>query len=131
MRIIVNGTFDILHRGHLEMLQYAKSLGDYLMVAIDTDRRVKELKGPTRPVNNEKDRAYMLKSLKAVDYCWTFDSDNELREIIKIYSPDIMVKGSDWRGKDIVGGEFCKEIRFFERINDYSTTNTIQDIINR
>jgi D-beta-D-heptose 7-phosphate kinase/D-beta-D-heptose 1-phosphate adenosyltransferase len=131
MKIMVNGTFDILHRGHLEMLQYAKSIGSYLMVAIDTDRRVKELKGPTRPINNEKDRVYMLKSLKAVDYCWTFDSDDELREIIKTYNPDIMVKGSDWRGKDIVGGEFCKEIRFFERINDYSTTNTIQDIINR
>ena len=131
MKIMVNGTFDILHRGHLEMLQYAKSLGSYLMVAIDTDRRVKELKGNTRPINNEKDRMFMLKSLRSVDYCWTFDSDDELREIIKTYNPDIMVKGSDWRGKDIVGGEYCKEIRFFERLDDYSTTNTIQDIINR
>jgi D-beta-D-heptose 7-phosphate kinase/D-beta-D-heptose 1-phosphate adenosyltransferase len=131
MKIMVNGTFDILHRGHLEMLQYAKSIGSYLMVAIDTDRRVKELKGSNRPINNEKDRMFMLKSLKSVDYCWTFDSDDELREIIKTYSPDIMVKGSDWRGKEIIGGEYCKEIRFFERIDDYSTTNTIQDIINR
>jgi D-beta-D-heptose 7-phosphate kinase/D-beta-D-heptose 1-phosphate adenosyltransferase len=131
MKIMVNGTFDILHRGHLEMLQYAKSIGSYLMVAIDTDRRVKELKGFNRPINNEKDRMFMLKSLKAVDYCWTFDSDDELREIIKTYSPNIMVKGSDWRGKEIIGGEYCKEIRFFERIDDYSTTSTIQDIINR
>jgi len=131
MKIMVNGTFEILHRGHLEMLQYAKSIGSYLMVAIDTDRRVKELKGFNRPINNEKDRMFMLKSLKAVDYCWTFDSDDELREIIKTYSPNIMVKGSDWRGKEIIGGEYCKEIRFFERIDDYSTTSTIQDIINR
>lgn len=131
MKIMVNGTFDILHRGHLEMLQYAKSLGDHLLVAIDTDKRVKELKGSARPINNQIDRRFMLENLKSVNTVYWFNSDDDLREIIKNYNPDIMVKGSDWQGKEIVGGEYCKEIRFFERLNDYSTTNTIQYIINR
>ena len=80
-KIVVNGTFDILHRGHLEMLSYARSLGNYLLVAIDTDRRVQELKGPGRPINNQTDRALMLQSLKFVNEVQLFDSKEELEEI--------------------------------------------------
>jgi len=130
MTIVVNGTFDILHRGHIEMLEYAKSLGDQLLVCIDTDRRVTKLKGPTRPINNQQDRAFVLQSLKCVDIVEFFDSTEELIEIIEMYKPDIMVKGSDYIGKPIVGESLCKEIKFYDR-TEHSTTEIIQRIIDR
>jgi D-beta-D-heptose 7-phosphate kinase/D-beta-D-heptose 1-phosphate adenosyltransferase len=129
--IVVNGTFDILHRGHLDILNRAKTLGDFLLVCIDTDNRVKELKGSDRPINSEMDRVLLLANLKSVDMVLTFGSDQELENILKEYQPEIMVKGSDWQGKPIVGEQYCKEIVFIERTDDYSTTNTIQNIINR
>jgi rfaE bifunctional protein nucleotidyltransferase chain/domain len=128
-RIIVNGTFDILHRGHLELLQFARNQGDYLTVAIDSDRRVKELKGNSRPINDMNERGMLLMYLKPVDQVVVFDTDEELVELIQQY--DAMIKGSDYRGKPIVGEDVCKELIFFELINGYSTTNKIQDIINR
>jgi D-beta-D-heptose 7-phosphate kinase/D-beta-D-heptose 1-phosphate adenosyltransferase len=131
MKIIVNGTFDILHRGHVELLEYAKSLGEFLLVCIDTDRRVAELKGQDRPINNQNDRQFMLNSLKAVDAVWTFDSEADLERICEMYQPDIMVKGSDYQGKPIVGAKYCKEIKFVELVDGYSTTNIIQRITNR
>ena len=130
-KVIVNGTFDILHRGHLEMLEYAMSCGSYLLVAIDTDRRVKELKGDSRPINNQYDRKYHLQSLKFVDEVRLFDSSEELIEIIKDYKPDIMVKGSDYKGRSVIGETYVPEVIYFERIGAYSTTKTIQDIIAR
>ena len=130
-QIVVNGTFDILHRGHIELLEYAKSLGDHLLVCIDTDQRVTELKGPSRPVNNQTDRKYMLQSLQCVDYVLIFSSERELEEILSYYNPDIMVKGSDYQGQPIVGAKLCKQIIFYERIPNYSTTETIQRIANR
>ncbi len=129
--IVVNGTFDILHRGHLDMLNRARALGDFLLVCIDTDARVKELKGDARPINSEMDRILLLANLKAVDNVLTFGSDQELENILKEYQPAIMVKGSDWKGKPIVGEQYCKEIVFIERTDGYSTTNTIQSIVNR
>jgi D-beta-D-heptose 7-phosphate kinase/D-beta-D-heptose 1-phosphate adenosyltransferase len=131
INVVVNGTFDILHRGHVEMLEYAKSLGDHLLVCIDTDSRVNELKGSGRPVNKQSDRAFMLQSLRCVDAVWYFDDADELEEILETYKPDVMVKGSDYRGKPIVGAHLCKEIKFYEIVPNYSTTRTIQDIINR
>ena len=130
-KVIVNGTFDILHRGHLEMLDYAKSCGSYLLVAIDTDRRVKELKGESRPINNQYDRKFHLEFLKPVDEVRLFDSKEELVQIIQDYKPDIMVKGSDYKGRSVVGVTYVPEVIYYERIGAYSTTNTIQDIINR
>lgn len=130
-KIFVNGTFDILHRGHVEMLEYAKSLGEYLLVCIDTDTRVKQLKGPTRPINNQSDRAFMLQGLKCVDAVWTFSDEAELEFILETYQPDIMVKGSDYEHKRIVGEHLCKEIKFYEIVPEYSTTNIIQRITNR
>lgn len=130
-KIIVNGTFDVLHPAHIELLNYAKSLGDFLLVCIDTDDRVKQLKGESRPIYNQGDRRYMLNSLKSVDLVFYFDSDEDLIEIIKEYEPDIMVKGSDWKGKEIVASEYCKEIIYYDRIEQYSSTKTIQSIANR
>ena len=131
MKIVVNGTFDILHRGHIEMLEYAKSLGDHLLVCIDTDSRVKQLKGPDRPINNQTDRAFMLQSLKCVDKVWHFADEAELEYILEVYQPDIMVKGSDYEYKPIVGEHLCKEIRFYELVEQYSTTKLIQRITDR
>jgi rfaE bifunctional protein nucleotidyltransferase chain/domain len=128
-RVFVNGTFDILHIGHLELLEFAKSLGDFLVVAIDSDRRVRELKGPTRPINTEYERRQMLLAIRWVDRVYVFDSDAEL--ISHITDCDIMVKGSDYRGRPIVGQDQCPEIVFFERLEDYSSSKKIEDIISR
>lgn len=131
-RIFVNGSFDILHLGHIRLLEYAKSFPQsYVLVLIDSDRRIRELKGPARPIHNEYERSSFLFALKAVDRVEIFDTDQELERIIKDFSPDIMVKGSDYRDKIIIGAEHCKEIRFYDRLEQYSTTNKIQDIINR
>lgn len=129
---MVNGTFDIVHRGHIELLNYAKSFGDQLLVAIDTDRRVKELKGDSRPINNQDDRKNLLYNLKAVDIVMLFDSKDELISIMKEYKPDVYVKGSDWKhDKGSTAEQYCKQVIYYDRVGDYSTTKTIQDIVNR
>ena len=130
-KVFVNGAFDVLHSGHLDMLEYAASLGDHLLVAIDTDRRIEYNKGIGRPFNPLSIRKHILATLKPVNSVAVFDTDQQLIEILQRYRPDIMVKGSDWRGGEIVGEEYCKEIVFYERTNGQSTTQTIEDFINR
>lgn len=130
-KVFVNGTFDVLHPAHIMMLNYARSLGDVLHVAIDTDSRVKEKKGPTRPIFNQEERKFFLINLKAVDSVSFFSSDKELEDTIAAYAPDVMIVGSDWRGKPVIGSQFAKELQFYERIEKYSTTNTLQTIIDR
>lgn len=129
--VFVNGTFDILHRGHIELLNYAKSLGEYLLVGIDSDERVKEKKGPTRPIHSQNERKFFLENLKAVDEVNIFSSDQELEMMIKSFKPDIMVVGSDWKDKSVIGSYYAAKLIFFERIGEYSTTKTIQDIVDR
>jgi len=129
--VVVNGTFDILHPGHVAMLNTARSLGNYLVVCIDTDRRVKELKGDLRPINDQVFRKVMLQNLKAVDIVEFFDSQEDLIRLLKLYKPDVMVKGSDWKGKSVVAEQYVKEIFWYDRIDEYSTTKIIQDIIAR
>ena len=129
-KIIVNGTFDLLHVGHVELLEYAKSLGDQLLVCIDSDSRVKELKGELRPINTQDDRIKMLNALRCVDMVWVFDTKEKLIEQIELYQPDIMVKGSDYKGRSVVGEALCKQIIYYDR-TEHSTTKTIQNIINR
>lgn len=132
IKIIVNGSFDIVHLGHIRLLQYAKSFPSaYVYVLIDTDRRIKELKGTDRPINTEYERATLLSELKLVDRVDIFDTDEELVNLIRNYDPDMMIKGSDYRNKPIIGAEFCKQIKFYDRLEQYSTTNKIQDIANR
>jgi D-beta-D-heptose 7-phosphate kinase/D-beta-D-heptose 1-phosphate adenosyltransferase len=128
-QIIVNGTFDIVHSGHLALLNYARSLGDYLIVAIDSDQRVKELKGADRPVNTQAERQELLSNLRSVNEVRIFNSDQELVNIIAECA--VMVKGSDYRNRPIVGSEVCPSIVFFERIDGFSTTEKIQHIANR
>lgn len=128
-KILVNGTFDILHTGHLMLLNYAKSLGDHLTVCIDTDDRVKQKKGDSRPVNNVFDRGFMLSNLKSVDEVKIFGTDEEL--IALIQDCDILVKGSDYKGKSVLGEKYAKQVIYYDRYKDYSTTKIIQDIANR
>lgn len=127
-KIFVNGTFDILHTGHIRMLQYAKTLGS-VTVGIDSDIRVKALKGKDRPINNQTERAEMLLALKSVDRVVVFNTDKELVDLV--CECDIMVKGSDYKGKRIIGEDVCSQIIFFDRIDGFSTTEKIQDITNR
>jgi rfaE bifunctional protein nucleotidyltransferase chain/domain len=129
--IFVNGCFDIIHIGHIELLKYAKSLGDILIVGIDSDERVKKHKGLERPINNSEIRKKILLSLKYVDTVYIFDSDEKLIEIIKYVKPDTMVVGSDWKDKNVIGSKYAKCVKFFERISEYSTTKTIESIVNR
>ena len=129
--IFVNGTFDLLHPGHVSLLSWAKSLGDYLVVGIDTDDRVREKKGSTRPIYNQTDRGIMLVSLSAVDEVRYFDSDESLENLVKDVKPDIIVVGSDWKGKTIIGSYYAAELKFFDRIEEYATTKTLQCIIDR
>lgn len=129
MNVVVNGSFDILHLGHLKLLEYAKSFpNSYVLVLTDTDRRIKELKGSGRPINNEYERCSFLFSLKYVDRVETFDSDNELIQLIKDFEPDVMIKGSDYKNQKIIGQEYCKKIVFYDRVKTYSTTNLIKKI---
>ena len=130
--VMVNGTFDVLHPGHIALLNTARSYGDYLIVAIDTDRRVKELKGEKRPINNQNDRRIMLANLKAVDIVEFFDSKEELIKLMETYKPEVYVKGSDWKNdKGSTAEQYCKQVIYYDRVSNYSTTKTIQDIINR
>ena len=114
MKVVVNGTFDIIHPGHLALLNYAKSLGDFLIVAIDSDSRVSELKGPQRPINNQSERKLLLENLRAVDKVVIFNSSDELVDIVKQCA--IMVKGSDYRGKSVIGEANCQVV-YFDRID--------------
>lgn len=131
MKIVLNGTFDIVHVGHLRMLNYARTLGNHVLVCIDSDRRVRELKGASRPVNTQQERQELLESLRAVDKVVVFDSDQELVDILQDYQADVMVKGSDWKEQGYIGQEHCKTTKWFDRIHGYSSTEKIQDISNR
>jgi D-beta-D-heptose 7-phosphate kinase/D-beta-D-heptose 1-phosphate adenosyltransferase len=128
---MVNGTFDVLHPGHIALLNTARSYGDYLIVAIDTDRRVRELKGEQRPINNQNDRRIMLSALKSVDIVELFDSKEELIKLMERYKPDVYVKGSDWKGKSVEAANYCENVIYYDRVGNYSTTNIIQSITNR
>jgi len=128
-RIIwTNGCFDILHKGHIELFRYAKSLGDKLIVGIDSDERVKLDKGEDRPINKLSDRMSVLSAIKYVDMVLPFNSTEELEIKIKYWSPTVMVIGSDWKGKKVVGQEYTSKVDFFDRIEGYSTTKLLKKL---
>jgi D-beta-D-heptose 7-phosphate kinase/D-beta-D-heptose 1-phosphate adenosyltransferase len=125
MRVWVNGAFDVLHIGHLNLLKHASTIGS-VRVGIDTDDRIKELKGSNRPFNCFKNRMEFLKSLRFVDDVVGFGSEEELINQIKEYQPDVMVIGSDYKDKRIIGIEYIKEVSFFDRIPNVSTTSILE-----
>ena len=127
--VFTNGCFDILHRGHATYLRVAKSLGDKLIIGLNTDASVKRLKGESRPVNQEDDRAYLLESLAAVDYVVKFDEDTPY-ELLSQIRPDILVKGGDYKIEEVIGREFASEVALIDFVDGYSTTSTIQKMKN-
>jgi rfaE bifunctional protein nucleotidyltransferase chain/domain len=131
MKVFVNGSFDVLHTGHLDLLNYAKSLGDFLLVAIDSDSRVASKKGADRPFNPQYNRQKLLENLKAVDEVVVFDSDLELTQTVKILRPDIMVVGSDYQDKTVIGSEYAKQLRFYTRTTPFSSTQVLENFIAR
>ena len=124
--IWTNGCFDILHRGHVELFKFCKSQGDYLVVGIDTDSRVRESKGPTRPFNSQEDRKFFLEAIKYIDKVVLFSTDEELGQRLVENNVDTMIVGSDWKGKLVVGQEKVNKVLFFDRIGTYSTTNILE-----
>jgi rfaE bifunctional protein nucleotidyltransferase chain/domain len=129
--VFTNGCFDILHLGHVEYLNEARAQGDALIVAINSDASVRELKGPDRPINNEQDRGNMLLNLKAVDCVQVFTEQTPL-EIIKLICPNVLVKGGDWKPEQIVGSEFVLknggEVKSLMFKTGYSTSNLIKAV---
>lgn len=127
--VFTNGCFDILHRGHIECLEKARSLGDTLVVGLNDDDSVRRLKGPSRPINNEIDRARVLAALECVDYVVTFPQDTpEL--LIQQVKPEILVKGDDWAGKEVAGAHFViangGRVVFVPLVPNHSTTRTLE-----
>ena len=125
-----NGTFDILHPGHIQLFKVAKSLGDKVIVATDTDEKIKKDKGFDRPINDLCYRVAMLEAIKYIDVVLTFNTRQELEDLIQLYEPDILLLGDDWRDGEVVGWEHAVETRFFPRVGGYSSSNTIRKIHN-
>ena len=123
----MNGCFDVLHYGHFRMIEYAASLGEMLVIGIDGDERVKQMKGKDRPFHNEEQRKFNLMQIKGVSNVVIFHTDEMLREQIQLYKPNIFVIGSDYRNKPIIGGNHAEEIRFFDRIPNLSTTKILNN----
>ena len=127
--VFTNGCFDILHRGHIEYLKFTKAQGNIVVLGLNSDDSVRNIKGPTRPVNNQHDRAAVLSALESVDYITIFDEPTPL-ELIKKVQPDILIKGSDWKDKGVVGSEVVEarggKVVFAEYLDGKSTTSTIE-----
>ena len=124
-KVFTNGCFDVLHRGHFELLKYCKSLG-HVIVGLNSDSSIQKLKGDARPIFSQEDRIFMLKSCKFVDEVYIFDEDTPYN-LIKDKKPDIIVKGGDYTIDTVVGNDLC-EVKIFKYIDGYSTTNTLNKI---
>ena len=125
--VFTNGCFDLLHAGHISFLETAKSFGDVLILGLNSDRSVTTLKGKERPINIQTDRAYILAALEVVDYVVIFDEDTPY-ELIKAIKPHILVKGGDYKGKEVVGQDIADELKLVEFVDGKSSTKTIEKI---
>jgi D-beta-D-heptose 7-phosphate kinase/D-beta-D-heptose 1-phosphate adenosyltransferase len=123
-KIWVNGSFDVLHIGHIRLLEYASTLGE-LCVGVDTDERIKKMKGDSRPFNSLKDRIEFLSSIKYINSIVSFGSDDELEKLIESYEPDIIVIGDDYEYKPIIGVQFATSVVFFKKVENKSTTKIL------
>ncbi len=127
--VFTNGCFDLLHVGHVRYLQEAKAQGDVLVLGLNSDRSVKELKGPTRPIQKQEDRAEILAALESVDFVCVFDESTPIK-LIEAITPDVLVKGGDWKAEQIVGSEHVLknggEVKSLIFIDGKSTTKIVE-----
>jgi|TARA_R100000458_G_C8255753_1_gene231899 D-beta-D-heptose 7-phosphate kinase/D-beta-D-heptose 1-phosphate adenosyltransferase len=121
--VFTNGCFDIVHRGHVELLKYCREIGSRVIVGLNSDDSVKKLKGDQRPYFNQQDRKILLENLSCVDEVHIFNEETPYDLISKL-KPDIIVKGGDYMPSKVVGSDIC-EVRIFNFINGYSTTNIL------
>ncbi len=122
-----NGCFDILHRGHIELFKFAKESFDAeLVVGLDTDVRVKAMKGKDRPKNTLEDRMELISSIRYVDRVFSFGSDQELANLVKMISPEYMIVGSDYKKEEVIGSEYAKEVLLFNKVEGYSSSNYLK-----
>lgn len=126
MKVWVNGTFDVIHIGHIKLLEFASKYGE-VRVGIDSDLRVKEFKGDERPYNTLEDRLTMMSSIKYVDSAVGFSTEEELKDEIVKWGSDIIIIGSDYKDKRVIGSELVKEVIYFEKLDGYSTTNILNN----
>jgi D-beta-D-heptose 7-phosphate kinase/D-beta-D-heptose 1-phosphate adenosyltransferase len=124
-KVWLNGCFDVLHHAHFKMIEFASTFGELVVIGIDSDTRVKQLKGDDRPFHSEQERKYNLERIKGVSKVVIFDSSKFLEELIKAYEPDVFVIGSDYKNKPIIGEQYAKSIVYFNRMDDFSTTKIL------
>jgi len=127
--IFTNGCFDVLHRGHIKLLMYCHTLGETVIVGLNSDESIRRLKGKDRPINNLEDRKLLLESLRYVHQVIVFSEDTPYN-IIKEIKPSIIVKGGDYKPEDVVGQDIS-EVKIFNYVKGYSTTKKIKSIIDR
>jgi D-beta-D-heptose 7-phosphate kinase/D-beta-D-heptose 1-phosphate adenosyltransferase len=127
--VFTNGCFDILHSAHIKLFQYSKSQGNILVVGLNSDESIQRLKGLTRPINNIDERAHILSLFNFIDYIIIFDEDTPYN-IIKLLQPDIIVKGGDYCAENVIGAQYCKEVKIFNYINNKSTSLVVAKIKN-
>ncbi len=125
--VFTNGCFDILHAGHVSILEFCRAQGDLLVVGLNSDASVRRLKGPTRPVNTQADRALVLAALASVSYVCIFEEDTPYR-LIEAVRPDVLVKGGDYKPSEIVGREFAGKVVRFALLKGRSTTGIIKKV---
>tara|TARA_B110000908_G_scaffold161448_1_gene205770 strand:+ start:207 stop:653 length:447 start_codon:yes stop_codon:yes gene_type:complete len=127
-RIWLNGTFDVVHLGHIKLFQHAKELypNSIVCVGVDTDKRIRQLKGPNRPINPLNFRVEFLKAIRFIDQVVTFSTDSDLRNKIASFNPDVMLIGDDYRNRTIIGEELIPRIIYVERFDGLSTTSLIE-----
>ena len=125
--VFTNGCFDILHRGHVLYLQQAAMLGQHLVIGLNSDDSVRRLKGETRPLVHEEDRAVLLSALGCVDEVVIFTEDTPA-ELLRVLRPDILVKGGDYKPEEVIGREYVKRVEIISFEEGYSTTGLVQKI---
>jgi len=130
--VFTNGCFDLLHAGHISLLSKARELGDRLVVGLNSDASICDLKGVERPIVNEKDRLDQLYALECVDEVYVFDSEEDLLDLIMDIMPDILVKGKDWEGNPITGANFVYQnggkVVFIDSESDITTSKLIEEL---
>ncbi len=125
--VFTNGCFDLMHLGHVLYLQKAKKEDRVLVVGLNSDQSTRRIKGPSRPIINQRSRAAVLAALESVDFVVIFN-ENTPHDLIKALRPDVLIKGADWKGKKIIGADIAKKVELIAYIKGFSTTQIIKKI---